>query len=272
MTTSCCNKYNTTICNVLPNSHLQIKAKLFKTVFIGDQGAMLQNMIQNVKTAFAVISRFLEGINVVKMSKEVKMKDVSSSKKDDHDSHTDNTRKSDVNKNGSNESKFARRKKLFIAHGTSPYFWPDAETMDIEMMLKDQPEGAFLIREGNHKDSKLDLTYLIDGHVTNMKIDFDSERKLFSLDLSNAHFPNFGSLEAFATFMIEKCKDHSLMVVGGRDGCKKNTGLVKMKHAVKRNITLMDHCKNAIYRDFPEEMDYHVHLDIPRHLKDFLAN
>ena len=155
-----------------------------------------------------------------------------------------------------------------LEHITSTLVWPKTTACDCELFLKDREVGSFLVRQNCPvSKGKIDISYKRQDHVAHMKIDFDKNSKLYSLDLSNEKLPKRDSIDGLINCLVEKCKDHSLVVTGDS---QQSQGLVKLKFPVTRNITLMHHCKKAIYEYSP---GINVNsLLAPTEIKEFLKS
>ena len=151
-----------------------------------------------------------------------------------------------------------------ITNITSPYFWPNISNEDSEHILREREDGTFLVRKSSLDGTQLEICYRRHGSIANMKIDFDGEN--YSLDTSNELLPKEKSLDSLMLTIMERCKDHSLMVVGDtREKC----GLVKLRYPVKRSVTLMDHCKRKLLLDWPKAK--FEQCDLPKDVKNFLS-
>ena len=150
-----------------------------------------------------------------------------------------------------------------IKNLTSPYFWPNVSKEDSEHILRDKEDGTFLVRKSSLDCTQLEMCYRRHGSIANMKIDFDGEN--YSLDNSNELLPKERSLDSLMLTIMERCKEHSLMVVGDtREKCC----LVKLRYPVKRSVTLMDHCKRKLLLDWPTAK--FEQCDLPNDVTDFL--
>lgn len=151
-----------------------------------------------------------------------------------------------------------------ITNLTSPYFWPNITKEDSEHILRGKDDGTFLVRRSSLDGTQLEMCYKRHGSIANMKIDFDGEN--YSLDNSNELLPKEKSLDSLVLTIMERCKNHSLMVVGDtREKC----GLIKLRYPVKRSVTLMDHCKRKLLLDWPKAK--FEKCDLPRDVTDFLS-
>ena len=170
-------------------------------------------------------------------------------------------------KKQSAESGLADKKaSYFHLYVTSRFLWPNLRREDGEAMLRDQPDGTFLVwQKEEGTNVTLELLYKREGHIMNMKIQHNEEG--FSLDHNNTSLPKNKSLDALILTLISKCRSYSLVVA---DETRQKFGLMKLKFPLTRNVTLMDHCKRKIRSSFPD-IDYRA-LVIPRELTDFLMD
>ena len=147
--------------------------------------------------------------------------------------------------------------------GTSQFFWPNITRENVELALRDRPDGTFLVKSTyNGPHETMELCYKREGDIMTMFIEFNERG--FSLDHSNTNLPRDKSLDGLIQTLMSKCKNHSLVVA---DETKQNFGLVKLKFPLKRNITLMDHCRKAVLSSHPCIES----LDLPRELTTFLV-
>ena len=157
-----------------------------------------------------------------------------------------------------------RRKQIFVIAGTSEYFWPNLSRREGECILESMANGTFLVSYHDNYNH-FEMIYKRGGIVANMKIDFND--KEFSLDHKNPGLPKANSLDGLIIQLIDKCKDHYLLV-SPQTG--QNIGMMKLIYPLKRNITLKDHCKREILRNLP--MDGLKQGDLPWELVKFLKN
>lgn len=154
---------------------------------------------------------------------------------------------------------------IFKLCGTSMFYWPNICRELGELVLRDRPNGSFLVwgNTKNGQDVTLELLYKRDGSIMNMKIHQNKDG--FSLDHNNTNLPTGRTLDELILTLIEKCKQHSLIVA---DETRQKFGLMKLKYPLKRNVTLMDHCKKKIISTMVG-VDYNT-LDLPKEVIEFL--
>lgn len=165
-----------------------------------------------------------------------------------------------------NEQKMMIQKKHRFLQlcGTSRHFWPDMDRRNAQLMLRDKPDGTFLVRMNtSDTDVALELVYKRECCVMFMRIGYSEET--FSLDHSNDNLPKERSLDALFFTLMRKCRHLSLIVA---NEAKQNFGILKLKLPLLRDVSLMDHCKRKIVSSYPG-INYRK-LQIPRDVADFL--
>ena len=151
---------------------------------------------------------------------------------------------------------------------TTTWYWPDVAKRDLGPLLDNKPEGTFMVRRSSHKNFRYALTYKRGGEIASMRIQYDKDLKLYSLDLNDDSQPKAESLHVLVELLMLRSNICGLTVRREPLGTVAEVPL-KLCKPLKRDITLKDHCKRAILQN-NSKGDKIEDLDLPSDLKEFL--
>ena len=155
------------------------------------------------------------------------------------------------------------------------WYYGNITVEQAELILKNEPNGAFLIRDSSDSDNIRDIftvTFKIRNCYGSVRIDY--AKGFFSLSLQDPGLPLFPTLMGLVNYCLERSVVHKqpvCILTGHSQNNNVSLYLTKLVSRHSRMHSLMHYCREAVHKSVP--FDKMTKLGLPARLVDcFLVN
>lgn len=132
------------------------------------------------------------------------------------------------------------------------YYYGNITVQEAETLLKNEPNGAFLIRDSSDSDNPRDI-YTITFKVRNCfgSVRIDYAKGFFSLSLEDPGLPMFTTLMGLVSYCLERSTVHKqpvCVLTGHTQNNNVNLYLTKPVSRHTRMHSLMHLCRGAVHK------------------------
>lgn len=130
------------------------------------------------------------------------------------------------------------------------FYWPDLDSSSSAKLIKNKPDGVYIVRKSSHPEFRYTVTYKRAGRVASTRIQYNEESKLYSFNFASDYLPKKCTirelLDAVAGQSIRMRREDSEVEV---------TFDMTLHAPVCRTLTLMEQCREKLLQLNPSQAD-----------------